>query len=212
MENNLAASYEEGLISFTTLDDDVFAIRGMNFSPGQEVEVFTKNGEKKTVVVDEILENNNGILTATFTWVNPLEDVLTNGKRVFIQSDDGTWYVKGKGLLPGEQTLVTTRNGQKKTVIIKQIIEDENGIQTASFENISQDLNTLLEDGKLIFVKNGDAYFVKGKNLTPSTIVKVTKANGKKVKVTLNTVFPPDENGYQSATFDWEKQNHERKK
>lgn len=211
MENNtlndLGAAWEEGLITFTQVENNTFAIKGLNLTPGTLVEAITKEGETRQVKVGKVLQDDNGLVTASFEWANTASQAVNDGKRIFTQTDDGTWLIKGQGLIEGEQTSITLKDGKSKPVIVKDIIHDESGIQTATFENVEIDLTTLLEDGRLIFIKSGNEYFVKGKNLKPATIVKVTKSDGSKVKVTLNTVFPIGEDGYHLATFDWEKKN-----
>ena len=172
------------LNKFIVLDEDTFAIQGKNLKTGEKVELVTKDGEIKTVVVGKILEEEDGIFTADFSWINTLEDALAAGKNIFTQTDNGRWLVAGKNLLPGGEVEVVTKDGEIKTVIIQEILkEEDDGIQNAVFENIEPDLTSLMEQGRLIFAKRDGKFVVRGKNLKPHTIVKVTKANGKKVKV-----------------------------
>ncbi|XCB29585.1 hypothetical protein RQN30_10335 [Arcanobacterium hippocoleae] len=207
MENNLAASYEEGLVSFVSYDEDTFAIRGMNLEEGSEVDVTTKEGEVKKVTVSEILENDKGLVTAAFTWPDEVGKALEDGQIIFTQTDNGQWLIKGYAMIEGEEVKVTSRDGKECTVIVKAIQStDENGLQTAAFENIESDMSELLDNGRIIFIREDEDYLVKGKGLTKGSTVKVTKANGKKVKVNVGHILT-DTDGVQTATFTWPNKN-----
>ncbi|MFC5369848.1 hypothetical protein [Arcanobacterium bovis] len=201
METQTGASFDEGNIIFIDLGDDTYGVKGKDLQPGAEVKVSKKNGGKATVIIDEIIDEEDGVQTATFTWPDTVGEALQNGQIIFTQTDNGEWLIKGYALIEGEEVEVTSRNGKKRTVIVGAIHSvDEDGLQTAAFENVESDMSDLLADGRIIFIRDDGEYLIKGKGLVKGSTVKVTKANGKKVKVTVGHVIS-DENGIQTATF-----------
>jgi len=139
MENEFeSGALDEGAVVFQKLEDDTFAIMGSNLIPGEEVEVSTKDGETRSVIVGKILNEQDGIQTAEFTWATPAYTDIdySQGQIYFTNTEPGTWVVTGKGLKEGKEVKVT-RKGKttKEKVIVDLIINDEDGVQTATFTN-----------------------------------------------------------------------------
>ncbi len=63
-------SFDEGTIIFTNIGQGEFAIMGVNLTPGQTVTVTKKNGQTVDVIVGNIIDEDNGIHTATYTDID----------------------------------------------------------------------------------------------------------------------------------------------
>ena len=61
---------------------------------------------------------------------------VEQGRIVFTKTETGTWVVTGKGLKEGKEVKVTRKGkATKEKVIVDLIINDEDGVQTATFTN-----------------------------------------------------------------------------
>lgn len=206
MENEFeSGALDEGAVVFQKLEDDTFAIMGSNLIPGEEVEVSTKDGETRSVIVGKILNEQDGIQTAEFTWATPAyADIdYSQGQIYFCTLDNGDYAIKGLELGVGEEVEVTTKDGETKTVIVTEILDtDEDGVQTAAFEWPKITTADLVEQGRIVFTKTETGtWVVTGKGLKEGKEVKVTrKGKTTKEKVIVDLIIN-DEDGVQTATF-----------
>lgn len=139
-ENNPDDLFKEGGIFFHQADNGAWLIRGQGLIPGDEVTVQTKNGAQKTVTVGRIVDtNSDGIQTAEFNDEPDMYSLFENGTIIFTKNDDGQYVITGKGLKEGSTVRVTKKSGKKVKVVVEEIIEDEDGIQTAAFSWLEQD-------------------------------------------------------------------------
>lgn len=199
-----SGALDEGAVSFRKLDDS-FAIVGTGLTPGDAVEVTLKNGEKKTVIVGKIVEEQDGIQTAEFEWVKETPPGLdySEGKVYFHQLDNGDYTIRGMNLMEGETVSVSVREGGVKEVIVSSVLDvDEDGIQTAKFEWPHTTPKDLIETGQIVFthLENG-GWAIQGKGLETGKTVKVTrKGKASKEKVIVSEIIS-DEDGIQTAKF-----------
>lgn len=205
MSNFESGALDEGAISFKKIDDDTFAIMGTTLLPGEEVEVTTKNGDVRKVIVGEIIEEQDGIQTTTFEWVNEPRPGLdyAEGKIYFHQLDNGEYTVRGMNLAEGETVEVSVKDGSTMKVVVTQILEaDEDGIQTAAFEWPLMNPDDLLTGGRVVFTRDdGGNWLIRGRGLETGKTVKVTrKGKTSKEQVIVGDILT-DEDGIQTATF-----------
>lgn len=205
MDNFESGALDEGNIVFRKLEDDTFAIVGSTLLPGETVEVTSKNGNVRKVIVGEILDEQDGIQTAEFEWVSePRPDIdYSEGQVYFHQLDNGDFQVRGMNLAEGETAAVTVKDGGTKEVIVSRVLGvDEDGIQTAEFEWPEFDPADLFKDGRIIFTKlEGDEWGIRGKGLETGKTVKVSrKGKTSKEKVIVGEIIT-DEDGIQTAKF-----------
>lgn len=201
MTANPPASYDEGNIIFRKLDDEQWAIEGVNLIEGETVTVYTKDNGPRDVVVREIIETNHGVDTALFEWVHHLDpDLIKNGTVIFHSLGDNQWAIRGLNLVEGEEVEVTTKAGKTRKVTVGQILEVEDNLVTAQFEWAD---NTF-DNERITFTTNpdGEGYLIRGTNLIPGTTVPVVKRLGRPVRVVVDQVIA-DAGEYQLATFTW---------
>ncbi|MGV9189199.1 hypothetical protein ACTOVN_00170 [Arcanobacterium canis] len=66
-------------------------------------------------------------------WGDDGVDLVADGRVIFHKLDDGTWGVQGLDLAEGDTVTVTTKDGKEYDVVVGEIINDENGLQMATF-------------------------------------------------------------------------------
>lgn len=122
----------DGTVIFHRLADGEWAIRGLNLAQGEEVEVTTKAGDIRTVIVGEILDIEDNLATARFDWAdndaNP--ELIT-----FAANPHGEGYlIRGSNLTPGTTVPVVKKSGKPVRVIVGEILDaDDDGYQLAAF-------------------------------------------------------------------------------
>lgn len=200
-----SGALDEGGVFFRKLDDDTFAIVGSTLLPGEQVEVTSKNGTVRQVIVGKILSEDDGIMTAEFDWVaEPHPDIdYSDGQVYFHGLDNGDYVVTGMNLVEGETATVSVKDGGTKEVIVTKILDvNEDGIQTATFEWPRTSPDDLVNDGRIVFTRlEGDEWAIRGKGLETGKTVKVSrKGKTSKEKVIVAEIIQ-DENGIQTAKF-----------
>lgn len=125
-----------GLAIFKKLDDGTFGIQGLDLTPGESVTVTKKDGSTREVVVDDIIDLDENLATATY--VHDGTEFGDDGTISFRRLDDGTWGIRGADLEEGRTVTVTKKSGDKTQARVVQILSDNNGIQTASVQPLAE--------------------------------------------------------------------------
>lgn len=121
----------DGTVIFHRLPDGQWAIRGLDLMEGDEVDVTTKAGKTRTVIVGQILAMDDNLATARFEWA----DNDTNRELItFATNPHGEGYlIRGTNLTPGTTVPVVKKSGKPVRVIVATIIAiDEDGYQLAT--------------------------------------------------------------------------------
>lgn len=199
--NHQPVSLDEGNIIFRKLDNEEWAIEGVDLVEGETVTVYTKENEPREVVVGEIIETSHGVDTALFEWVNHLDpDLIKKGTVVFHSLGEDQWAIRGFDLVEGEEVEVTTKAGKTRKVTVGQILYSEDNLVTAQFEWTEN----AFDNQRITFTANphGDGYLIRGTNLIPGANVPVVKRVGKPVRVIVDQIVE-DTGVHQLATFTW---------
>lgn len=200
-----SGALDDGMVIFTKLDEETFGIMGSTLLPGEQVEVSSKNGNTKQVIVGKIISDEDGIQIAEFEWVDePRPEIdYSEGQIYFHAQDNGDYVITGMNLVVGTTVKVSLKSGGEKEVIVGEILDvDENGVQTAQFEWPRTDPDELVNSGRIVFTRlEGDEWAIRGKGLEPGKTVKVSrKGKASKEKVIVAEIVA-DENGIQTARF-----------
>ncbi|MDE1578185.1 hypothetical protein PWJ87_09395, partial [Actinotignum sanguinis] len=93
---------------------------------------------------------------------------LDEGTVIFKKISEDEIGIFGVALTPGSQAAVTTKNGDVVTVLVGEIIDEQQGIRTATFEWIEEDPTETLEPGQAIYRKDNHLgqYIIVGRDLT----------------------------------------------
>lgn len=207
MDTNQPASFDEGAVIFRKLPDGTWGVEGVDLFEGDQVEVTTKDAEIKDIIVGEILEENYGVITARFEWVNTTDpDLVADGRVIFHKLPDDTWGIQGLDLAKGDTVTVSTRDGKEHEAIVGEIVEMDDNLATARYSWADASTPNL-DDGRIIFRKNPNdptTYLIQGRGLTPGSEVPVVKKSGKPVRVIVGEIVS-EEDGLQMATYSWPK-------
>lgn len=129
---------------------------------------------------------------------------LDEGNVAFVKLDNDTFAITGANLATGQTVNVTTKAGTNTPVIVKKIIKDEGGIQTATFDWIkTATTEDQLAEGNIVFrqLDNGD-YVIQGVDLRPGEKVKVTTKGGNTPEVVVGEIIEITDEA-TTATFQW---------
>lgn len=122
----------DGTVIFHRLPDGEWAIRGLDLMEGDEVDVTTKAGNTRTVIVGTILAMEDNLATARFEWAdNDTDpDLIT-----FTSNPHAEGYlIRGLDLTPGTTVPVVKKSGKPVRVTVATIIDtDDDGYQLATF-------------------------------------------------------------------------------
>ncbi|MEW6881432.1 hypothetical protein [Trueperella pyogenes] len=122
---------KNGTVIFHSLGDDQWAIRGLDLVEGEEVEVTTKAGKTRNVIVGDILDVDDNLITARFEWA---ESAFDDDRITFTAHPSGNGYlIRGTNLVPGTNVPVVKRVGKPVRVVVGEIVSDEDGRQLATF-------------------------------------------------------------------------------
>lgn len=181
--------------------DDEWVVQGEGIIPGERVVITTKSGKEKTVIIKEILEEQNGLQTARFaTDGSPSPDLVKDGRVIFHRIDDSTWGIQGIDLVEGEEVAVTTKSGQTKQVIVGQVISSDETLCTATYTWAEDPSDT--DEDRISFRKHHGVYAIRGRDLEEGCSVTVTKKSGEDVEVIVGAILE-DHGDYQIAEFEW---------
>lgn len=204
MDKFVSGALDEGAIYFHK-NDDGFTIVGSSLIPGQEVEVCTKTGKRRTVIVGSILEEKDGVQTASFQWVEEAKPEIdfSKGQVYFRGLDNGDYGVCGFNLVAGSNVSVTDRKGKRRQVRVLEILsEDDDGLQVGTFEWLETDHSDLLDEGRIFFTRLEDeTWVIRGKGLEVGRKVKVSRKGKSKQEVFVKEILD-EENGIQTAAFE----------
>lgn len=119
-----------------------YYLRGLELVEGETRQVSLRAGGKREVIVGEVLDIDvDGVQTARFTWPLSAKDYPPGTGR-FTRLPDGKWAVRGKDIKPGDMLCVARKNKPSQSIIVEEILSEENGIQTATFTNPPQKQET----------------------------------------------------------------------
>lgn len=120
----------DGTVIFHSLGEGEWAIRGLDLAQGEEVEVTTKAGDTRTVIVADIIDIDDNLVTARFEWADtPNDDLIT-----FASNPHGDGYlIRGTNLTPGTTVPVVKKSGKPVRVTIDQIVDEDGDWQYATF-------------------------------------------------------------------------------
>ncbi|MFY9262585.1 MAG: hypothetical protein WBH82_00555 [Arcanobacterium sp.] len=197
------AAIDEGRNSFRSIDDDNWAVEGYDLRAGQEVTVTKKDGEEVTVIITEIIEEENqyGLTLAKYEWLQTdLDQITDEGNIIYRKLEDGSWGIQGYDLQVGTLAEVVTKKGEIHKVKVEMIVdEDDDGLMVATFTRLEEYDNNLP-----VFRRDPSdpqRYLVQGKNLHMGEEIVITTRKGKKVSVTLLALVQ-DNDGIQ--LWEWE--------
>lgn len=181
--------------------DDEWGVQGEGLIPGERVVVTTKSGMEKTVIIKEILEEQNRLQTARFTTDASLgPDLVKDGRVIFHRIDDSTWGIQGIDLVEGDEVTVTTKDGQTKQVIVGQIVSSDETLCTATYTWAEEPADT--DQERISFKKYHGDYAIRGKDLEEGCSVTVTKKSGEGAEVIVGAILH-DDGTTQIAEFEW---------
>ena len=192
---------DEGTVIFKKISEDEIGIFGVALTPGSQAAVTTKNGDVVTVLVGEIIDEQQGIRTATFEWIeeDPTE-TLEPGQAIYRKDNHlGQYIIVGRDLTEGATATVITKNGGTHEVTVGEIQADDGTVQSALYRRNYPPI----PDGQAIY-RHGtdtDEYFIEGPNLEEGKDVKVTTKTGKTHTVTVDDVITVTEEGTVLATY-----------
>ncbi|MDY5585310.1 MAG: hypothetical protein SPG61_05940 [Arcanobacterium sp.] len=127
---------DEDTIIFVKDDDGDYLIRGKDLLEGEIVTVTRADGSCSQVIVEQILDEIDGIQYACFANVErDINSEIEAGKIVFLKHD-GEVMIAGAGLEPKSIVEATTKIGKKIKVQVGGVVSDQDGIQIAQFANV----------------------------------------------------------------------------
>lgn len=130
------------------------------------------------------------------------ESILADARdAVFARLDDGTFVLKGVGLVGGSVLTVHAKSGHARRVIVRRVTDHPDGTSTASFDWAPTKAGF---KERVVFVKHGQIFYVRGKNLVEGARVDVSVKGKRHTRpVVVERIVHRDEAGYQTATFHW---------